>query len=549
MTINGIHGHCPQVCDCKWKNGKESVSCLNTNLTKIPSKLDTSTQVLDFTGNNVTHLNNDEFFSAGLLNLQKIFLVQCKLKTIDEQAFRSMKNLVELDLSHNYLSIIPTSTFDSINQLRELKLNGNPIVNILNNAFINLSELVRLELSNCKIHVIEVKAFVDLELSLEWLNIDGNRLNELDPKAITTLHTLKGLEMARNPWNCTCKLRKLFEWIVENKLPSTISPTCKYPIRISNKSWDRLTVDDFACAPRIENRNSVQYGVEGRNVTLKCRVTGVPQPRIKWLHKNKLITNLSISTYPAMQSRKVFLIRENEKGSNLTIITSDLQDTGSYLCMVENRAGSTQTNITLVVTKQPPENGKSLKLFIAILVLGIVLIFISIFAIICFYSYKKRKKFSVWNNMGKTENNYEKIEMNHKYTTAPGSTGNNFNMAQDQEEMSMIMMRNGDYKQIPTDPEDEYLQNDLNDESCSNASTVKQDSKHRAMGTGAGMNSATTPHWNIHKNENENENYARHNHQHHHQKNNSNNHNSNSNNVRSTVEDVDLHIPINDDNR
>lgn len=36
---------CPRLCDCKWKNGKETVLCQGANLSAIPAKLDAGTQV------------------------------------------------------------------------------------------------------------------------------------------------------------------------------------------------------------------------------------------------------------------------------------------------------------------------------------------------------------------------------------------------------------------------------------------------------------------------------------------------------------------------
>lgn len=37
---------CPRLCDCKWKNGKETVLCQGANLSAVPAKLDAGTQVI-----------------------------------------------------------------------------------------------------------------------------------------------------------------------------------------------------------------------------------------------------------------------------------------------------------------------------------------------------------------------------------------------------------------------------------------------------------------------------------------------------------------------
>lgn len=164
---------CPNSCECKWKSGKESVLCLNANLTNIPNKLDSGTQILDLTGNEIAVIPNDVFATASLLNLQKVYLSKCRTKQIEQFAFRKLSNLVELDFSYNQLTMVPSHAFDSIPELRDIKLNGNPITRISNDAFSRIPQLVRLDLSDCQIQQVEPRGFLGLEASLEWLKLDG----------------------------------------------------------------------------------------------------------------------------------------------------------------------------------------------------------------------------------------------------------------------------------------------------------------------------------------------------------------------------------------
>uniref|UniRef100_T1GF40 LRRNT domain-containing protein n=1 Tax=Megaselia scalaris TaxID=36166 RepID=T1GF40_MEGSC len=150
-----VMAECPNSCECKWKSGKESVLCLNANLTNIPDKLDSGTQILDLTGNEIAVIPND-----------------CRTRQIEPFAFRKLSNLVELDFSYNQLTMVPSHAFDSIPELRDIKLNGNPITRISNDAFSRIPQLVRLDLSDCKIQQVEPRAFFGLEASLEWLKLD-----------------------------------------------------------------------------------------------------------------------------------------------------------------------------------------------------------------------------------------------------------------------------------------------------------------------------------------------------------------------------------------
>ena len=78
---------CPSVCQCKWKGGKQTVECIDKQLITIPENIDQTTQVLDMSGNNLQQLPRETFIRLELLNLQKLFLRNCKLGQIDVEAF------------------------------------------------------------------------------------------------------------------------------------------------------------------------------------------------------------------------------------------------------------------------------------------------------------------------------------------------------------------------------------------------------------------------------------------------------------------------------
>jgi len=51
------------------------------------------------------------FSRLGLVNLQRLYLSNCKIGQIDPTAFRGLTNLVELNLAGNLLTAVPTATF------------------------------------------------------------------------------------------------------------------------------------------------------------------------------------------------------------------------------------------------------------------------------------------------------------------------------------------------------------------------------------------------------------------------------------------------------
>lgn len=418
-----LRAECPSVCECKWKSGKESVLCLNANLTHIPEPLDAGTQLLDLSGNDIQSIPDDSFASAQLLNLQKVYLARCRLRLIERHAFRKLINLVELDLSQNQLVAIPSLALYHVSELRELRLGGNPIVRVPDDAFGHVPQLVRLDLSDCRLSGVAVRAFAGLESSLEWLRLDGNRLSEVRSGTITSLSSLHGLELARNAWNCSCSLRPLRAWMLQQNIPSGIPASCAAPPRLAGRVWDKLDVDDFACVPQIVATDTTAHGVEGRNVTMSCYVEGVPQPAVRWLLKNRLIANLSAAgagedldeprMAAATQGRKTYVVNMLRNASNLTILTADMQDAGIYTCAAENKAGKVEASVTLAVSRRPPEASLGVRIVLLGVLAALLFVVGSSFAAICFCSLRRRRKLRLWNSVPpvRRSESYEKIEM------------------------------------------------------------------------------------------------------------------------------------------
>lgn len=428
--------------------------CPGANLTRLPSRLDAGTQLLDLTDNPLATIPRDAFLAAGLLNLQKIYVVKCRLKTIDRFAFRKLINLVELDLSYNLLSVVPSHIFDSVPELRELKLSGNPIQRVLNEAFVYVPQLVRLELSDCRLGTVEPRAFSGLEQTLEWLKLDRNRLSDVKSSTLTSLTSLHGLELANNPWNCTCGLRPLRDWMLKKNVPFGLPPACRFPPRLAGRSWERMELDEFACAPEIEPAETESTAEEGDNVTLTCRIGGEPMPRVLWLLRNRILANTT-----AGSGRRTYLVRARGKIASLTLIAADSQDAGFYTCAAENVAGKAEAVVKLAVAKRVG-GGASGSFALAagataaLLILTICLLFLGIKAA----RKKPRPRQAVCARH--RADSYEKIEMNHKVNhVSIANTIENDNSNHRNEAVTVMMgamRKRGDYRNVPSqDTEDE----------------------------------------------------------------------------------------------
>ncbi|CAH1738925.1 leucine-rich repeat-containing protein 4B-like [Aphis gossypii] len=331
---------CPLGCTCKWKGGKQTVECVNRSLTVIPAGMDVGTQVLDMSGNSMDSLSRGRFMSAGLSNLQKIFMARCRITYVDDAAFQGLSNLVELDLSDNGITDIPTKSFDDYPQLMKLVLSGNAVTVVRTAAFKVLAYLTVLDLSRCRVSTIEPGAFDGLH-NIAWLRLDHNQIMRIEGAggAVVLPLTLHGIEMHHNPWSCDCRLRDVHRWLNNNSAPHTVEPTCHGPDRLRGTVIRKLATEELACAP-VAVAASPEY-VEtdaGKNITLACRVTPVGQARISWWFEGRQVAN---GTAVA--------------GVELSIEDAGPADNGTYACVAENQAGWAACNFTVRVIQEPSE--------------------------------------------------------------------------------------------------------------------------------------------------------------------------------------------------
>ena len=62
-------------------------------------------QVLHLSHNPLISLAQETFLRMNMINLQKVYLNNCSLQTVDKTAFRSLTLMIELDLSDNKVTL------------------------------------------------------------------------------------------------------------------------------------------------------------------------------------------------------------------------------------------------------------------------------------------------------------------------------------------------------------------------------------------------------------------------------------------------------------
>ncbi|XP_050431876.1 leucine-rich repeat-containing protein 24-like [Adelges cooleyi] len=350
---------CPEGCSCKWKGGRPTVECVDRALITVPTGVDPNTQVLDLSGNNLQILPNETFAKAGLVNLKKVYLRNCRIGQIAETAFRGLANLIELDLSNNLLTQVPSFVFRDIPYLRDLSVAENPIQKIESRAFVECPGIVKLDVSHCGLQSVGAHAF-DGVTRLETLKINDNKLSELSATVLQSFSKLNSIELHDNPWVCDCYLRPMKIWLSGNNVPYSQPALCAGgPERLSGKPLMALDVEDFDCRPDVRVESRYVDVAEGANVSVRCRVEPGSMAHIAWYLNGRRLQAAGVPVgYPAASTNpRVMVVDTADDGSGrrseMTLTDVRKEDAGQYSCLAENRAGNSEANFTVYVTERP----------------------------------------------------------------------------------------------------------------------------------------------------------------------------------------------------
>ncbi|XP_039945686.1 leucine-rich repeat-containing protein 70 [Hirundo rustica] len=208
-----------------------------------------SLQTLNLANNKISRISDSAFHH--LENLAYLFLEGNNLTLVPSNAIGRLKNLERLSLSHNPIGSIQPFAFKGLNKLRYLSLknvklkcvsvNGffglnnlsqlilsyNDLENINSSTFTLLNNLMYLQLDRNKIASIGDGTFEKMGQSLKVLSLAFNNITELQPEVLKPLVSLTHLQVHSNPWNCSCKMLALLNWLASSSVSAKIH--CQNP--------------------------------------------------------------------------------------------------------------------------------------------------------------------------------------------------------------------------------------------------------------------------------------------------------------------------------
>ncbi|XP_029163989.1 peroxidasin homolog [Nylanderia fulva] len=301
---------CPQKCVCLMLH----VQCIFQKLSQMP-RVPANTTVLDLRFNSITEVRPG--------------------------TFRGLDKLHTLLLNDNHIRRLAAGAFDGAPNLRTLYLYKNRIEYIAPGAFARLPRLEQLYLHHNHLREIRPGTFNDLP-ALERLFLYSNKLHRLPADAFINVGPMTRLRLDSNALICDCNL----VWLVERTRdrPTEMAAVCQFPHRMKGRSLTTMLPEDFHCTkPRIiedPEDTAVQFG---ETMTLKCRVTGDPTPKIKWMKDKWRYSDADdddSGKYVIHEDGEKYVIREDG-----TLVVTDMteQDSGTYECVASSDMGSTKS--------------------------------------------------------------------------------------------------------------------------------------------------------------------------------------------------------------
>lgn len=213
---------CPDSCNCT----ATSVSCVNQNLETVPnlSYLESTPVILDFSGNKILFIDEDDFDFPKSDDVKEIYLNNSGIADIGQGTFDSVENLQELYLGQNLLSSarVPANLIEELNNMVLLDISNNYFNGEM--PTIKSGSLEVFVLLNSKITSIPENALEYLP-KLKLLLLQQNNIQSISFEAFKSyVPNSFFMKLSFNSWTCSCDNLKAFYLLGSRKYIETSDP-------------------------------------------------------------------------------------------------------------------------------------------------------------------------------------------------------------------------------------------------------------------------------------------------------------------------------------
>lgn len=196
---------------------------------------------LVLTGNMIQRLLKYDFVTYD--SLEWLNLANNQIDYVENETFLSLSNLKKLYLNGNRIERLSPTMFVGLHNLEYLYLEYNLIKDIQAGTFNPLPNLKLLSINNNMLSTLPAQIFRNVPLTK--LNLRKNLFMHLPVSAVLDqLDSLEQIYLEDNPWDCTCDLVSLKQWVEKldkDTIVGTIS--CNTPKRVAKAELRTLRTE------------------------------------------------------------------------------------------------------------------------------------------------------------------------------------------------------------------------------------------------------------------------------------------------------------------
>uniref|UniRef100_A0A4W3IEB3 SLIT and NTRK-like family, member 6 n=1 Tax=Callorhinchus milii TaxID=7868 RepID=A0A4W3IEB3_CALMI len=232
---------CQTTCHCiNHANAGLLMNCQEKNIKSLSDLVPSPPNPLKLylTGNFIQSVLRSELLDYGSLEL--LHLGNNRISQIEENAFMNLTNLHKMYLNGNSIVQLSKEMFFGLHRLEYLYLEYNIIKEILSGTFSVMPQLKVLYLNNNLLHNLPPQIFFGVPLLR--LNIKNNHFMHLPvSNVVDQLEFLVQIDLEDNPWDCTCDLVSLRQWVEKLNKNITVSEImCESPEKFAKKDLKML---------------------------------------------------------------------------------------------------------------------------------------------------------------------------------------------------------------------------------------------------------------------------------------------------------------------
>ncbi|XP_072434008.1 SLIT and NTRK-like protein 6 [Chiloscyllium punctatum] len=232
---------CTTTCHCSTQpNVGQIMKCQERNIKSLTDLVPSPPHPIKLylTDNVIQSVAKNDLLEYGSLDV--LHLGNNRITLIEDGAFANLTNLHKMYLNGNGIVRLTKEMFIGLHCLQYLYLEHNIIKEILPGTFSVLPQLKVLYLNNNLLHSFPPHIFSGVPLLR--LNLKHNHFMHLPvSNVIDQLEFLVQIDLEDNPWDCTCDLVSLKQWMEKLSKNVTVSEImCESPEKFAKKDLKML---------------------------------------------------------------------------------------------------------------------------------------------------------------------------------------------------------------------------------------------------------------------------------------------------------------------